>query len=93
MEALRNIWQHVLRKKNELPKDLEPSTSLACSVYQQKQPETPDKSSENKGQNETKRRKDDDDDDDDDNEFEEVGDSSSLKKLRVVWTQDLHSKF
>nr|GEW29982.1 CheY-like superfamily [Tanacetum cinerariifolium] len=89
-EALRNIWQHVLRKKNEVPKDLEPSTSLACSVYQQKQPETPDKSSANKWQNGTKRRK--DNDDDDDTEFEELGDSSSLKKLRVVWTQDLHSK-
>ncbi|PWA64628.1 CheY-like superfamily [Artemisia annua] len=32
MEALRNIWQHVIRKKNEVPKDLELSTSLKPRV-------------------------------------------------------------
>ena len=90
MEALRNIWQHVIRKKNEVRKDLEPSTSLTSSVCQQKQPEIPDKSSANKGQNGIKRRK---DDDDDDAESEKIEDSSSLKKPRVVWTQELHSEF
>nr|XP_043607126.1 two-component response regulator ARR1-like [Erigeron canadensis]XP_043607128.1 two-component response regulator ARR1-like [Erigeron canadensis] len=90
IQALRNIWQHVVRKKKHGWKDVEPSTSDGDQY--QKQAGDPGYSS-NEGQNGkiTKKRKDDEDDDDD--EADEREDSSSLKKPRVVWTQELHQQF
>ncbi|PWA93500.1 response regulator 2 [Artemisia annua] len=86
IEALRNIWQHVVRKKKHEWKEVEPSPS----ADEQKPPEEPDySSSANEGHNwkNTKRRKDEDDDADD------RDDSSSLKKPRVVWSVELHQQF
>lgn len=86
IEALRNIWQHVVRKKKHEWKEAEPSPS----ADEQKPPEEPDySSSANEGHNwkNTKRRKDEDDDADD------RDDSSSLKKPRVVWSVELHQQF
>ncbi|XP_071701898.1 two-component response regulator ARR1-like [Rutidosis leptorrhynchoides] len=90
IEALRNIWQHVIRKKKHEWKDIEPSTGLDNSSPQQKSPEQdPGSSSANEGQNGkiTKRRK------EDEEETDEKDESSSLKKARVVWTQELHQQF
>ncbi|KAI3696639.1 hypothetical protein L6452_29077 [Arctium lappa] len=86
IEALRNIWQHVVRKRKHEWKDFEPS----ASADEQKPPEEPDySSSANEGHNwkNTKRRKDEDDD------GEDRDDSSSLKKPRVVWSVELHQQF
>ncbi|KAI3677293.1 hypothetical protein L1987_86917 [Smallanthus sonchifolius] len=86
IEALRNIWQHVVRKRKHEWKDFEPS----ASADEQKPPEEPDySSSANEGHNwkSTKRRKDEED------EAEEKDDSSSLKKPRVVWSVELHQQF
>ncbi|KAL4560267.1 hypothetical protein LXL04_032417 [Taraxacum kok-saghyz] len=86
IEALRNIWQHVVRKRKHEWKDFEPS----ASADEQKPPEEPDySSSANEGHNwkNTKRRKEEDD------EAEERDDSSSLKKPRVVWSVELHQQF
>ncbi|KAI7745384.1 hypothetical protein M8C21_027629 [Ambrosia artemisiifolia] len=86
IEALRNIWQHVVRKRKHEWKDFEPS----ASADEHKPPEEPDySSSANEGNNwkNTKRRKDDED------EAEERDDSSSLKKPRVVWSVELHQQF
>nr|XP_043609482.1 two-component response regulator ARR2-like isoform X2 [Erigeron canadensis] len=86
IEALRNIWQHVVRKRKHEWKDIEQS----ASADEQKPPEEPDySSSANEGHNwkNSKRRKDDDD------ETDERDDSSSLKKPRVVWSVELHQQF
>lgn len=86
IEAIRNIWQHVVRKRKNEWKDIEPS----ASAEEQKPQEEPDySSSANEGHNwkNTKRRKDEDDDADD------RDDSSSLKKPRVVWSVELHQQF
>ncbi|GJR11606.1 two-component response regulator ARR1-like protein isoform X2 [Tanacetum coccineum] len=79
IEALRTIWQHVVRKEKHEWKDVKPSPS----ANEQKPPEEPDYSSsanEEHNWKPTKRRKDEDDDADD------RDDSSSLKKPRVVWS-------
>ncbi|KAD5802995.1 hypothetical protein R6Q59_024759 [Mikania micrantha] len=86
IEALRNIWQHVVRKRKHEWKDFDPS----ASADEQKQPEEPDySSSANEGHNwkNTKRKKDEEDDAD------ERDESSSLKKPRVVWSVELHQQF
>ncbi|XP_076881477.1 two-component response regulator ARR1-like isoform X1 [Bidens hawaiensis] len=86
IEALRNIWQHVVRKRRHEWKELDQS----ASADEQKQPEEPDySSSANEGHNwkSTKRRKDEDD------EADERDESSSLKKPRVVWSVELHQQF
>ncbi|KAK9068368.1 hypothetical protein SSX86_012481 [Deinandra increscens subsp. villosa] len=86
IEALRNIWQHVVRKRKHEWKEFEPS----ASTDEHKPPEEPDySSSANEGHNwkNTKRRKDEED------EAEERDDSSSLKKPRVVWSVELHQQF
>lgn len=86
IEALRNIWQHVVRKRKHEWKDLDPS----ASADEQKPPEEPDySSSANEGHTwkNTKRRKDEED------ETDERDESSSLKKPRVVWSVELHQQF
>ncbi|KAL3505670.1 hypothetical protein ACH5RR_031052 [Cinchona calisaya] len=91
MEALKNIWQHVVRKRKYEWKDkeFEPSGSLEEGERQVKPPEDVDySSSANEGNWKTsKRRKDEDD------ELEDKDDTSSLKKPRVVWSVELHQQF
>lgn len=90
IEALRNIWQHVVRKRKHEWKDFEPSGSVEEGERQQKPAEDADySSSANEGnwRSSSKRRKDEDD------EAEERDDSSSLKKPRVVWSVELHQQF
>ncbi|XP_071704119.1 two-component response regulator ARR2-like [Rutidosis leptorrhynchoides] len=79
IEALRNIWQHVIRKKKHEWKDIE----------QKSHEQDPESSSANEGQNGkiTKKRK------EDEEETYERDDSSSLKKPRVAWNRDLHEQF
>ncbi|KAI3459240.1 hypothetical protein Pfo_015903 [Paulownia fortunei] len=91
MEALKNIWQHVVRKmKHEWKeKDFEQSASLEDGERQQKPSEDVDySSSANEGNwKSSKKRKDEDD------EAEERDDTSTLKKPRVVWSVELHQQF
>ncbi|KAL9139970.1 hypothetical protein ABFS82_14G005900 [Erythranthe guttata] len=96
MEALKNIWQHVIRRKkhewgDHNEKDVEQSGSVEDGERQQKQLSENDdySSSANEGScKNSKKRK---------NEDEEGGerdeDSSSSKKQRVVWTTELHQQF
>ncbi|KAG6398625.1 hypothetical protein SASPL_140092 [Salvia splendens] len=91
MEALKNIWQHVVRKKkNEWKeKDAEQSGSVEEGDRQQKPTDDADySSSANEGnwRNSRKRKEEEDDGDDKD-------DSSTLKKPRVVWSVELHQQF
>ncbi|KAK9287838.1 hypothetical protein L1049_016280 [Liquidambar formosana] len=89
IEALKNIWQHVVRKKKNEWKDLEHSGSVEEGDRQPKQSEDADYSSSvNEGNwRNAKRRKDEED------EAEERDDTSTLKKPRVVWSVELHQQF
>ncbi|XWS08529.1 hypothetical protein CRYUN_Cryun40dG0010500 [Craigia yunnanensis] len=89
IEALKNIWQHVVRKRKDEWKDFEQSGSVEEGDRPQKQSEDADySSSANEGNwKSSKRRKDDDD------EAEERDDTSALKKPRVVWSIELHQQF
>ncbi|KAL3626567.1 hypothetical protein CASFOL_030116 [Castilleja foliolosa] len=84
MEALKNIWQHVVRKKKHEWKDNDFEQS-----GQQNRPEDLDYSSSASEGNwsNPKKRKDEED------ETEERDDSSALKKPRVVWSIELHQQF
>ncbi|KAG6582191.1 Two-component response regulator ARR2 [Cucurbita argyrosperma subsp. argyrosperma] len=90
IEALKNIWQHVVRKRKNEWKDLEQSGCVDDVVdRQQKTNEDADySSSANEGSwKNSKRRKEDVED------VEERDDSSTLKKPRVVWSVELHQQF
>lgn len=89
IEALKNIWQHVVRKRKNEWKDLEHSGSMEDGDRQQKPSEDVDySSSANEGNwKGSKKRK------DEDEETEERDDSSTLKKPRVVWSVELHQQF
>ena len=89
IEALRNIWQHVVRKRKHEWKDLEHSGSIEAGDRQQKPSEDADfSSSANEGSwRNSKRRKDEED------QAEDRDDSSTLKKPRVVWSVELHQQF
>lgn len=89
IEALKNIWQHVVRKKKNEWKDVEQSGSVDEGDRQQKPCEEPDySSSANEGNwKNSKKRKDEDED------GEDRDDTSTLKKPRVVWSVELHQQF
>ncbi|KDP27872.1 hypothetical protein JCGZ_18952 [Jatropha curcas] len=89
IEALKNIWQHVVRKKKNEMKDLEQSGSVEEGDRQQRQSEDADYSSSvNEGNwRNSKKRKDEED------EADERDDTSTLKKPRVVWSVELHQQF
>lgn len=93
MEALKNIWQHVVRKKkNEWrDKDLEQSGSAGDGTMQQKPSEDVEYSpSSNEGNwKSVKKRKEKDGED----EGEDKDEASTLKKPRVVWSVELHQQF
>ncbi|XP_057957585.1 two-component response regulator ARR1-like [Malania oleifera] len=89
IEALRNIWQHVVRKKKNEWKEPDQSGSVEDGEQQQKPLEDADYSStanETSWRN-SKRRKDEED------EVEDKDDTSTLKKPRVVWSVELHQQF
>lgn len=84
MKELRNIWQHVFRKRIHEVKEIEnhegfEEIQFMTSVY------------DHSGNDliSGKKRKDFDNRHDD----RECNESSSVKKTRVVWTVDLHQKF
>lgn len=89
IEALKNIWQHVVRKRKNEWKDLEQSCSAEEGDRQPKPSDEADySSSANEGnwRNAKKKR-------DDEEEADDKDDSSTLKKPRVVWSVELHQQF
>lgn len=96
LEELKNIWQHVIRKKKVEKKDQSEGKreKRSCPADEgQKCSAVGD--SDQDGRN-CKRRKDqseDDDDEETDENGHEDDDPSSQKKSRVVWSVDLHRKF
>lgn len=93
IEALKNIWQHVVRKRRNELKELEHSGSAEESDRQRRLLEEGDNaSSVNEGSwKNTKRRR--DGKEEEEEEVEEREDPSTLKKPRVVWSVDLHQQF
>ncbi|KAJ8766847.1 hypothetical protein K2173_009137 [Erythroxylum novogranatense] len=89
IEALKNIWQHVIRKKKNEYRELEQSGSAEEGDRQQKLSEDVDySSSANEGNWRTsKKRK------NEEEEIEDREDTSTLKKPRVVWSVELHQQF
>ncbi|GAB4850838.1 hypothetical protein Ancab_030137 [Ancistrocladus abbreviatus] len=87
MEALKNIWQHVVRKKKNEWKELEQSGSLDEGDRQQKQDDSECSSAGNEGSWKSSKRK------GEDEEAEEKDDTAMLKKPRVVWSVELHQQF
>ncbi|CAM6056834.1 unnamed protein product [Sphagnum tenellum] len=97
LEELRNIWQHVLRKKRTGAKDVEHSTSHEEGErrkfgggedveYTSSATDTTD------GNCKLMKRRKEMKEDDEDTE-QENDDPSTLKKPRVVWSVELHQQF
>ncbi|KAJ8753262.1 hypothetical protein K2173_017880 [Erythroxylum novogranatense] len=95
MEVLKNIWQHVIRKKNFNPKD--PSGPSVQEKTRDKAGEGGQGvSSGSSDQNDKVNRKRKDQEEEDEEEEEnghENEESGAQKKPRVVWSVELHKKF
>ncbi|KAI3803068.1 hypothetical protein L1987_31216 [Smallanthus sonchifolius] len=87
LEELRNIWQHVIRRKVE-------SKSQSKSNNNQERPNNEGEQETDSGDPNGKlnRKRKDEDEDVEDNGNED-DDPSTQKKPRVVWSIDLHRKF
>ncbi|XP_073132111.1 two-component response regulator ARR10-like [Henckelia pumila] len=91
IEELRNIWQHVLRRKKLDSSNQDKSPGHA--KYQHENGEGDGSSSRNDADQNgkiNKKRKDDDDENEDGHESE---DPTTQKKPRVIWSIELHRKF
>ncbi|XP_019176516.1 PREDICTED: two-component response regulator ORR21-like [Ipomoea nil] len=99
-EELKNIWQHVVRKKCNLSKENDHSGSFEDNDQPKQGGDDAEYASsviegaDGVLKTVTKKRdfKDDDDDDDDDDEIEN-DDPATAKKPRVVWSVELHQQF
>ncbi|KAK4277227.1 hypothetical protein QN277_015252 [Acacia crassicarpa] len=96
IEELKNIWQHVIRRKKFDPKE----KNSTCN-QDKPQSGTTNNGLSSAGAGSTdlnaklnKKRKDQDDEDDDEQEHgHDNDDPSTQKKPRVVWSVELHRKF
>lgn len=90
MKELRNIWQHVFRKKINEVRDIESHESIDDFQIMRNGPEQSDDGYLVSGDpTSVKKRKDTENKHDD----RDHCDPSSVKKARVVWSVDLHQKF
>lgn len=89
IEELKNIWQHVIRRKKFDPKDRMNSDNL-----DKPDSETGEEAADSNGKF-NKKRKDQNYNEDEDQDYngQENDDSSTQKKPRVVWSVELHRKF
>ncbi|XP_068665975.1 two-component response regulator ORR26-like isoform X2 [Aristolochia californica] len=92
MKELRNIWQHVFRRKRHEVKDLESHESSEDAQTLRNGMEETDDGHLLVGidTNNTRKRKVAENDEHDDRD---LNDHASVKKTRVVWSVDLHQKF
>ncbi|XP_072992386.1 two-component response regulator ORR26-like [Typha latifolia] len=92
MKELRNIWQHVYRKKMHVVQEIEGrdiSEDLlckrnGCDIFEYRN------ALSGEDVNSTKKRKDSENKEYSDQDF---GDPATVKRARVVWSVDLHQKF
>ncbi|OVA01350.1 SANT/Myb domain [Macleaya cordata] len=97
IEELKNIWQHVIRRKKFDPKDQsntanseKPNQGMGESG---KGPEVTANDDRNGKLNRKRKEQNEEDDDDCDENGNENDDPSAQKKPRVVWSVELHRKF
>ncbi|XP_078438713.1 response regulator 12 [Wolffia australiana] len=93
IEELRNIWQHVIRRKKiekKRPLDRDDGEKTVGSDGRQ---ELAIEIFDGNGRLSKKRRDQPEEDDDSDDNGNEYDESSTQKKPRVVWSVDLHRKF
>ncbi|KAE8056297.1 hypothetical protein FH972_013081 [Carpinus fangiana] len=94
IEELKNIWQHVIRKKKFDPKDSNNSGNQDnphCGIAEGGLGPAGALLDQNGKLN--KRRKDQNEDEDEEHDENGHDDSLTQKKPRVVWSVDLHQKF
>ncbi|GJN29470.1 hypothetical protein PR202_gb17696 [Eleusine coracana subsp. coracana] len=97
IEELRNIWQHVVRRKfsgrerSNLDIYKEPPSADSCHGQSQ----IVSRASDQSGRFSKKRKElhSEEEDDGDENDFQEGDEPSAAKKPRVVWSVELHRKF
>ncbi|KAK9665788.1 hypothetical protein RND81_14G136400 [Saponaria officinalis] len=83
IEALKNIWQHVVRKKKKNEwREVEQSSS-----WDEGDGHDAVSSPANEGSSKSSKRKSEDED------LDEKDDTTTLKKARVVWSVELHQQF
>lgn len=94
IEELRNIWQHVIRRKKSDTKSQSKSGDQVKAHQasgEQRQGSPPlGGSTDQNGRFNRKRKDDDDESEDNENESD---DPATQKKPRVVWSIELHRKF
>lgn len=94
MESLKNIWQHVVRKKRNELKELENSGSVEEDDKHKRSLDDGDNASSGcVGNWKNAKRKKEGKDEEEEEMVEEHDDSSNSKKPRVVWSVDLHQQF
>ncbi|KAK9105899.1 hypothetical protein Scep_022743 [Stephania cephalantha] len=95
MEELRNIWQHVVRKKWSGSKDFEQSSIEENDRHKRGGDDADYASSANEGTDaswKTAKKRKDTKEEEEDGELED-NDPATSKKPRVVWSVELHQQF
>lgn len=92
MEELKNIWQHVVRRKKFDSRDRNSSSTQDKNSSEGNGMGNGSADPESKLSKKRKDQNSDDDDEQDENEHENE-DPASQKKPRVVWSVELHRKF
>jgi YesN/AraC family two-component response regulator len=91
MKELRNIWQHVYRKKMHEVKEIEGNDSCDdLQILRNSFEGLDEKSLFMRSDSDTMRKR---KDVDKDHADQESSDGNTVKKARVVWSVDLHQKF
>ncbi|KAJ8443435.1 hypothetical protein Cgig2_026222 [Carnegiea gigantea] len=92
MEELKNIWQHVVRRKKFDSRDRNGFSTHDKNSSERNGMVNGSSDPESKLSKKRKDQNSDDDDEQDENEHENE-DPASQKKPRVVWSVELHCKF
>lgn len=98
LEELKNIWQHVVRKKRTDSKDRDNlDHGDGNDKFNHGAEDGENGSSANDGTDRSwkmnRKRKEQNDDEDDDEDEHDIEDPSTSKKPRVVWSVELHQQF
>jgi len=96
IEELKNIWQHVVRRKNFDGRDQSKASNdeKALNIAGEGSPSLRSENSGDQNRRLGKKRKDQSEEEEDDGEGNgDDDDPSAQKKPRVVWSVELHRKF
>ncbi|KAJ6731778.1 TWO-COMPONENT RESPONSE REGULATOR [Salix purpurea] len=96
LEELKNIWQHVIRRKKWYPQDQNRSPNRdkgGDGAGEGEQGATSNGSADQNGKGNRKRKDQDEEDEGEGEDGNENEESGNQKKPRVVWSVELHQKF